>query len=61
VGGAAASEVKIELAEGVKGDIAELTALPAEATEADRTEVDSLKRRIAELFLECETNPMPVS
>lgn len=50
-------EVKVELAEGVKGDIAELTALSAKATEADCAEVDSLKRRIAELFLECEANP----
>jgi hypothetical protein len=57
VGGAAAPEVKVELAEGVKGDIAELTELSAKAAEADRAEVDSLKRRIAELFLECEGNP----
>jgi hypothetical protein len=57
VGDATDSEVKVELAEGVKGDIAELTALSAKATEADRAEVDSLKRRIAELFLECEDNP----
>jgi len=41
----------------VKGDIAELTALSVKATEADRAEVDSLKRRIAELFLGCEANP----
>lgn len=57
MGGETAPEVKVELAEGVKGDIAELTELSAKATEADRAEVDSLKRRIAELFLECETNP----
>jgi hypothetical protein len=57
VEGAAAPEVKVELAEGVKGDIAELTVLSARATEADRAEVDSLKRRIAELFSECEANP----
>jgi len=57
VGGATAPGVKIELAEGVKGDIAELTALSVKATEADRAEVDSLKRRIAELFLGCEANP----
>jgi hypothetical protein len=53
----AAPAVKVELAEGVKGDIAELTALSAKAVEADHAEVDSLKRRIAELFLECEGNP----
>lgn len=57
MGGATAPGVKIELAEGVKGDIAELTALSVKATEADRAEVDSLKRRIAELFLGCEANP----
>ncbi|HET8862614.1 MAG TPA: hypothetical protein VFM94_05130 [Solirubrobacterales bacterium] len=57
MGGAVAPKVKVELAEGVKGDIAELTTLSAKATEADRAEVDSLKRRIAELFLGCEANP----
>jgi len=55
--GAAASEVKVELAEGVKGDIAELTTLSVKATEADCAKVDSLKRRIAGLFLACEANP----
>lgn len=57
MGDATAPEIKVELAEGVKGDIAELTELSTRATEADRAEVDSLKRRIAGLFLECEGNP----
>lgn len=57
MGGEAAPEVKVELADGVKGDIAELTALPPEAGPAERTEVDVLKRCIAALFLECEANP----
>lgn len=57
MGGETAPEVKVELAEGVKGDIAELTTLPAQATDAERAEVDLLKHRIAELFLECEENP----
>ena len=57
MGGAAAPEVKVELVDGVEGDVAELTALSAKATQADRAEVDSLKRRIAELFLGCEANP----
>jgi hypothetical protein len=57
VGGSTDPKVKVELAEGVKGDIAELTALSAKATEVDRAEVDSLKRRIAEVFLGCEANP----
>jgi hypothetical protein len=49
--------VKIELAEGVKGDIAELTAISDGAETARREEVDALKRRIASLFIECEANP----
>lgn len=57
MGDATAPGVRVELSEGVKGDIAELTALSAKAVEADRAEVDSLKRRIAELFLACEANP----
>ncbi len=61
MGGETAPEFKVELADGIKGDISELTALSAKATEADRTEVESLKLRIAELFVECEANPMPAS
>lgn len=49
--------VKIELAEGVKGDIAELAALPDDADSKQQEDVEALKRRIAELFLECEDNP----
>lgn len=52
-----APEVKVDLVEGVKGDIAELTALPLEAGDAQRAEIDALKRRIAELFMECKSNP----
>ena len=52
-----APEVKVDLAEGVKGDIAELTVLPLEAGDAQRAEIDALKRRIAELFMECKSNP----
>lgn len=57
MGGEAAPGVKVELADGVKGDIAELAALPTEARPAERAEVDALKRCIAALFLECESNP----
>lgn len=57
MGGEAAPGVKVELADGVKGDIAELTALPAEAGPTERAEVEALKRCIAALFLECEANP----
>jgi len=57
VSGDTAPEVKVELAEGVRGDIAELTAIPVDADPKQREDVDALKRRIAELFLECERNP----
>jgi hypothetical protein len=45
------------LADGVKGDIAELTAISDDADPAQRAQVDVLKHRIAALFLECEANP----
>jgi len=57
VGGETAPAIRVELAEGVKGDIAELTALSDDADPAQRGQVDALKHRIAELFLECEANP----
>jgi len=57
VGGDTTAEVTVELAEGVKGDIAELTALSADADSAEQAEVAALKNRIAELFLECRANP----
>lgn len=57
MGGETASGVRVELADGVKGDIAELTALPADAGAVERAEVEALKRCIASLFLECEANP----
>lgn len=57
MGGGTASEVRVELADGVKGDIAELAALPAEAGPSEQAEVEALKRHIAALFLECESNP----
>jgi hypothetical protein len=52
-----APEVKVDLAEGAKGDIAELTALLPEAGDVQRAEIDALKRRIAELFMGCKNNP----
>lgn len=57
MGGEAAPGVEVELADGVKGDIAELTALSTEAGPAERAEVEALKRCIAALFVECEANP----
>lgn len=55
--GEAVPEVKVELADGVKGDNAELTALPSDARAERKAEVHALKCRIAELFLACEANP----
>lgn len=55
--GDTAPEVKVELVEGVKGDIAELTTLPVGAELRQQGEADALKRQIARLFLECEENP----
>lgn len=49
--------VQVATAEGVKEEIAELIALPAEADPSQRAEIEALKRRIIELFLECEDNP----
>ena len=57
MGSDSAPEVKVEFAEGVKGDIAELTALRTDADSKQREGIEALKRRIAELFLECERNP----
>jgi hypothetical protein len=49
--------VQVVTAEGVKEEIAELTATSAEDGPEKRAESEALKRRIAELFLECEDNP----
>ena len=49
--------VQVVTAEGVKEEIAELTAASDEDGPAKRAEAEALKRRIAELFLECEDNP----
>ncbi|HEY6145765.1 MAG TPA: hypothetical protein VIV13_05780 [Solirubrobacterales bacterium] len=57
MGGDTAPDIKVELADGVKGDVSELTALSVKVAETDRVEVESLKRRIAGLFLECQANP----
>jgi hypothetical protein len=55
--GDTAPEVKVELAEGVKGDIAELMAFISGPESKQREGVEALGRRIAGLFLECERNP----
>lgn len=50
-------DVQVVTAEGVKEEIAELTATSDGDDAARRAEIEALKRRIAELFLECEGNP----
>jgi hypothetical protein len=50
-------DVRVVTAEGVKEEIAELTAASDGDDSARRAEIEALKRRIAELFLECEDNP----
>lgn len=52
-----ASEVPVTFAEGVKGDVAELTAEPAGVDAPEREEVKALKLRIAELLVQCRANP----
>jgi hypothetical protein len=52
-----AGGVRVTTAEGVKEEIAELTAATPDDDQSRRAEVEALKLRIAELFLECESNP----
>jgi hypothetical protein len=50
-------EVRVTFAEGVREDIASLTAISDEDDAAHRVQIDALKRRIATLLLECKANP----
>jgi hypothetical protein len=50
-------EVRVTFAEGVREDIASLTATSDEDDAAHRVQIDALKRRIATLLLECKANP----
>ncbi len=53
----ASGEVPVTFAKGVLDDVAELTASsPGEDSERT-TEAEALKRRIAELLVECKGNP----
>jgi hypothetical protein len=49
--------VQVVTAEGVKEEIAELTAASDGDDSTRRAEIEALKLRLAELFLECEDNP----
>jgi hypothetical protein len=49
--------VGVTFAKGVLDDVAELTTVADDSSEADKDEADALKRRIAELLVECKGNP----
>jgi hypothetical protein len=49
--------VDVTFAKGVLDDVAELTASATESDQANKDEVEALKRRIAELLVECQGNP----
>jgi hypothetical protein len=53
--------VGVTFAKGVLDDVAELTATAAEGDRADKDEAEALKRRIAELLVECKATPSSVS
>ncbi len=50
-------EVPVTFAKGVLDDVAELTGTPPSDEPAQTVEVEALKRRIAELLVECKANP----
>jgi hypothetical protein len=51
-----AEEVRVTFADGVRDDVASLTAAHADEP-SRRAEIEALKRRIAELLVECRANP----
>ena len=53
----ASGEVPVTFAKGVLDDVAELTAASSGDDQAHRDEAEALKRRIAELLVECKGNP----
>ncbi len=54
---AVAGKVPVTFAKGLLDDVAELTATNAEDSQATRDEAEALKRRVAELLVECKGNP----
>jgi hypothetical protein len=50
-------EVPVTFAKGLLDDAAELTATTNEDEQASKEEAEALKRRIAELLVECKANP----
>jgi hypothetical protein len=55
--GNAPGAVDVTFAKGVFDDIAELTAPAAASDQTGKDETEALKRRIAELLVECKSNP----
>jgi hypothetical protein len=53
----ASGKVPVTFAKGVLDDVADLTAIAAEDDQASKDEAEALKRRIAELLVECKGNP----
>jgi len=49
--------VGVTFAKGVLDDVAELTTPVADSDQTGRNEAEALKRRIAELLVECNSNP----
>jgi hypothetical protein len=47
----------VSFAKGVLDDVAELTTVADDSGQADKDEAEALKRRIAELLVECKGNP----
>lgn len=50
-------EVPVTFAEGIREDIASLIAGPTAGRKITESEIEALKRRIAELLVECKVNP----
>jgi hypothetical protein len=53
----APGEVPVTFARGLLDDVAELTATRADDDRARKDEAEAMKRRIAELLVECKGNP----
>lgn len=53
--------VSVTFARGVLEDVAELTTPAAGSDQADKDEAETLKRRIAELLVECKATPSSAS
>jgi hypothetical protein len=55
--GKAPGAVGVTFAKGVLDDVAELTTPAADSDQAGKEEAEALKRRLAELLVECKGNP----